>query len=105
MGAWVYILQCRDGSYYVGRTTRDLDDRIAEHNDGRFGGYTARRRPVVLQWAEHFETILDAFDLETRLKGWSRAKKEAFMAGDIAKLKRLARRHGASTSTKQKPAS
>jgi putative endonuclease len=94
MGAWVYILQCSDGSYYVGRTTRALDERIAEHNEGRFGGYTARRRPVSLEWAEYFETIIDAFEFEARLKGWSRAKKEALMAGDIAKLKVLARRRG-----------
>lgn len=93
MGAWVYILQCRDGSYYVGSTSRSLEIRVGEHNDGVGSGYTRRRRPVELCWSEYFETMLDAFFLERRLKRWSRAKKEAFMAGDIARLKALARRH------------
>jgi len=43
MGAWVYILQCRDDSYYIGSTSRDIETRVLEHNSGVFDGYTARR--------------------------------------------------------------
>jgi putative endonuclease len=46
--AYVYILHCSDGSYYVGSTRTSLEQRMAEHNSGAFGGYTARRRPVKL---------------------------------------------------------
>lgn len=77
MGAWVYILQCRDRSYYVGSTTRSPEIRVCEHNDGIGSGYTRRRRPVELCWSEYFETMLDAFFLERRLKRWSRAKKRS----------------------------
>ena len=91
MGAWVYILQCRDDSYYIGSTSRDIETRVLEHNSGLFDGYTARRRPVDLIWSAYFDSLIDAFLLERKLKGWSRAKKEAFMAGDMARLKTLAR--------------
>ena len=91
MGGWVYILECRDGSYYVGSTSHDIEARVDEHNSGAYGGYTARRQPVNLIWSSYFESLVDAFFLERKLKRWSRAKKEAFMAGDIARLKALAR--------------
>jgi putative endonuclease len=99
MGAWVYILRCRDGSYYIGSTSRDLDTRVGEHNEGTGGDYTRRRRPVELRWSEYFDSMVDAFFLERRLKGWSRAKKEAFMAGDYTRLKTLARRRAARPSS------
>ena len=44
-GAWLYILRCADGSYYVGTTRSSLELRTAQHNAGTFGGYTKSRRP------------------------------------------------------------
>jgi len=44
----VNILRCNDGSYYVGITRGDLEHRLAEHQSGTYGGYTAARRPVTL---------------------------------------------------------
>lgn len=96
MGAYVYILRCADGSYYVGSTRTALDIRIAQHNTGTFGGYTKRRRPVELVKAEWFEVIVDAVAAERRLKGWRRAKKEAYIAGNFDLLRDLSRnREGA----------
>ena len=46
MSAYLYILRCTGGSYYVGTTRGSLEKRIAEHDAGTFDGYTARRRPV-----------------------------------------------------------
>ena len=91
MGAYVYILRCTDGSYYFGSTRVSLEHRVAEHNLGKFGGYTKSRRPVTLAWSEHFPNITDAITAERQLKGWSRAKKEALISGDIDTLKRLSR--------------
>ena len=48
MGAWVYILGCGDGSYYVGNTRRTVEERLAEHVSGTFRGYTAYRQPVTV---------------------------------------------------------
>jgi len=48
MGAYVYMLKCADGRYYVGSTRTSLERRIAEHQSGCFGGFTAARLPVEL---------------------------------------------------------
>lgn len=93
MGAWVYILQCRDGKYYVGSYRGShIENRVGEHNAGTYRGYTFSRRPVELLWANEFQSIAEAVRLERQLKGWSRAKKEAFMADDVVYLKDLSKR-------------
>jgi predicted GIY-YIG superfamily endonuclease len=58
---------------------------------GALGGYTARRRPVVLVWTDMFSTREDAFAAERKLKGWSRAKKEALIAGRFDLLPELSK--------------
>jgi putative endonuclease len=89
------MLRCSDGSFYVGSATGDdLDRRIAEHQTGRFPGYTFTRRPVELVWSEHFDRITDAIAAERKIKGWSRAKKQALTRGDWTRISRLARRRG-----------
>ncbi len=92
MSASVYILRCSDGAYYVGLTRLSVEKRVAEHNAGKFGGYTTSRRPVSLVFSETFERTTDAISVERKLKGWSRAKKEALIAGDFALLKSLSKR-------------
>jgi len=95
MGAYVYILSCADGSYYVGSATgSDLNRRIAEHQSGIRPGYTQSRRPVHLVWSEHFDRITDAIAMERKLKGWSRAKKSALIDGDWQTISRLSKRRG-----------
>ena len=94
---WTYILRCSDGSYYIG-SARDLDLRMDQHGRGRVPGYTASRRPVELVWAAECDTIADAYALERRLKGWSRAKKEALITGHVDLLPGLSRRGGARPS-------
>jgi predicted GIY-YIG superfamily endonuclease len=90
-GAFVYILRGSDGSYYVGTTRDTLERRVNEHNAGAFPrGYTKSRLPVELVFHQEFELITDAIAAERRLKGWSRAKKEALIAGDFEQLKELA---------------
>ena len=88
--AWVYILKCSDGSYYTGKTQKSLDVRIAEHQNGTFGGYTSKRRPVELVYSQGFPTYVEAIQAERQIKRWSRAKKEALIRGDFELLNRLA---------------
>jgi hypothetical protein len=55
MGAYVYMLECADGSLYVGITRHeDLASRVWQHETGALGGYTSTRRPVKLVWSVHF---------------------------------------------------
>ena len=91
-GVHVYMLRCADGSYYVGSARLGLDRRAAEHNAGTYGGYTSKRLPVTLVWAEHFLDVTDAIAVERQIKSWSRAKKEALMKGDFALIRQLAKR-------------
>ena len=93
MGAYVYMLQCADGSFYVGNaTSNDLSKRIAEHESGAYPGYTYTRRPVRLVWSEHFDRITDAIAAERKLKGWSRAKKQALVRQDWSEVEQLSKR-------------
>ena len=89
MSFWVYMLRCADASYYIGQTD-DLERRVAEHQAGTIPGYTHHRRPVVLVFMQEFSTREEALTAERQLKGWSRAKKEALLAGDWKKIQQLA---------------
>jgi putative endonuclease len=88
--AWVYILRCSDGSYYVGSTT-DLAARLDQHQNGAGAAYTRRRRPVELVFSQECEHVAEAFALEKRYQGWSRKKREALIRGDFAALPGLSR--------------
>jgi putative endonuclease len=101
MGAYVYILRCADGRYYVGATRASLEKRVAEHNAGTYDGFTKSRRPVALVFSDYFDRITDAIAAERQLKGWSRAKKEALIAGDFERLVELSR--GGRTETAPGP--
>src|SRR6516162_582286 len=76
-GAYLYILRCADDSYYTGTARSGLEQRVAEHNPGTYGGYTAQRRPVTLVFSQWFSRITDAIAAERQVKGWSRAKKRS----------------------------
>jgi len=98
MQFWVYLLECSDGSLYVGHTD-NLEVRLAAHQDGTFGGYTSTQRPVTLFFAETYDTREDAFKRERHIKGWSRQKKQALARGDWQALRTLAKTAHPSTSS------
>ncbi|WP_425425241.1 GIY-YIG nuclease family protein [Thiobacillus thioparus] len=54
-------------------------------------GHTATRLPVELVWSRECATRIEALTFERRIKGWSRAKKEALIKGDWEEVSRLAR--------------
>ena len=94
--ATTYMLRCADGSYYVG-STRDLRRRLEQHASGLGATYTSRRLPVELVWAADFEHIGEAFAWEKRVQGWSRAKREALVRGELDVLPALSARRRRST--------
>jgi len=87
---WMYILRCRDASYYVGHTD-DLEKRVSDHKAGGISVYTRKRRQVELVFCDSFPTREEALARERQVKGWSRAKKEALINGNWERLSRLAR--------------
>jgi LAO/AO transport system kinase len=86
---YAYMLRCSDGSYYVGHTD-DLEVRMAQHTQSTTG-YTAARKPCDLVWQGGFESREKALAFELQIKGWSRAKKQALIEGDWARIQQLAR--------------
>ena len=92
MGALVYMLLCSDGSYVGGATGEDLSPRIAQHQSGAYPGYAFSRRLTRLVWSEYFSEITDAIAAERKIKGWSRAKKQALASDDWDSIVRLSKR-------------
>ncbi|MCA0216137.1 MAG: GIY-YIG nuclease family protein [Actinobacteria bacterium] len=88
--AFTYMLQCGDGSYYVG-SARSLEARLGQHVLGLGGAYTAKRQPVTLVWFQEFDRIDDAWAREKQLQGWSRAKRLALIEGRFGDLPALSR--------------
>lgn len=89
--AWMYILECADGSYYVG-STKDIERRLWEHQSGLGAKYTSRRLPVKLVYSEEYERVADAFAREKQVQNWSRAKREALIKGEYDSLPVLAKK-------------
>jgi predicted GIY-YIG superfamily endonuclease len=85
---FVYILRCADGSFYVGHT-EDLATRLDTHQRGAASRFTACRLPVDMVYAEVHATMRGAISREQQLKRWTRAKKEALIAGDLNTLNAL----------------
>jgi putative endonuclease len=76
----VYILECADGTLYVG-STNNLEKRMHEHNMLKSGAhYTKIRRPVVLRYSEPSPTLSSARKREIEIKKFSREKKLALLA-------------------------
>jgi putative endonuclease len=85
---FVYMLRCADDSLYTG-WARDPEQRLAVHNSGKGAKYTRARLPVTLIYREECESLSAALKRERQLKMWTKARKEALVAGDLALLNRL----------------
>ena len=81
MKGYVYILECADGSFYIG-ATNDLEHRLKQHQNGKGAKYIKGRLPVKLVYCEEFENVKDAFYREKQIKRLIRKEKE-----ELIKLK------------------
>ncbi len=79
--AWVYILECSDGTYYTGYS-RDPEARLSQHQSGRASKYTRSRLPVKMVYLQECPSPLEAYRAERKIKQLSRKKKEALMRGE-----------------------
>jgi putative endonuclease len=78
--AYVYILECSDGSLYTGWTT-NIDRRLSEHSKGKRGAkYTRTRLPVILRYTEPCTSKRHAMQREYAIKQLSRAQKLELIA-------------------------
>jgi predicted GIY-YIG superfamily endonuclease len=87
---FVYILQLRSGTLYVGCST-DYEARLRDHENGHACRTTCLDTPHALVWIEIQSDFPQARARETQIKKWSRAKKAALISGDMGHLRRLSR--------------
>ena len=77
---YVYIVECRDGTFYTGITT-DPARRVDEHNRSPVGArYTRSRRPVRLVYQEEAASRAAAARREHALRRLRRVDKQALIA-------------------------
>jgi putative endonuclease len=87
---FLYILRTSSNRLYIG-VTENLDERLDTHNNGKGADWIKADRNAHLAYSEPHPTLGSARKREIQLKKWSRAKKEALIAGDFAILKKLSR--------------
>lgn len=81
---YVYIIECKDGSFYTGRTWKP-ELRYDQHLSGLGGKYTARHGVKRLAYLEEYENFEEAFLREKQLQGWTREKKLKLINGEWKK--------------------
>lgn len=73
---FVYLLECSDGTYYCG-IAKDVEARIAAHNEHRGAKYTRGRGPVKLLATSPGMTRADALRREIAVKQRKKQEKRA----------------------------
>jgi putative endonuclease len=73
-GWYVYVLQCKDGTFYTGITT-DPERRLKEHNTGKGSKYTRSRIPCFLMKSWEVANRSVASKLELKIKSLTKKEK------------------------------
>jgi putative endonuclease len=85
---FVYIIRCKDNSLYTG-ITNDLERRFNEHKTGIGGHYTSSKEVDKIVYTEQHPNRSSALKREAQIKKWTKAKKEALIAGNKKLLREL----------------
>ncbi|WP_114239329.1 GIY-YIG nuclease family protein [Dyella sp. C9] len=75
---WLYLIECRDGSYYAGITT-DVQARYAIHVAGKGARYTRSHPPQRLIGARAYAGRSQASRAEWEIKQLPKARKIAYL--------------------------
>ena len=72
VAAYVYILASKkNGTLYTG-VTSDLGQRVWQHKDEIFSGFTKKYGVKRLVWYREYDSIIEAIAYEKRIKRWRR---------------------------------
>jgi len=74
----VYIVGSLSGTLYIGITSR-LDQRIFQHKQHTFAGFTSKYGADRLLYWESYDDVQKAIGREKQLKGWRRERKVALI--------------------------
>ena len=75
MPYYIYILLCRDGSYYTGHA-KDVKRRVEQHKKGQGARYTRMHDPEKIVYVEEFDSLSKAMKREREIKSLSHSKKQ-----------------------------
>ena len=75
MPYYVYILLCKDGSYYTGHA-KDVKRRVEQHKKGQGARYTRMHDPEKIVYVEEFDSLSKAMKREREIKSLSHSKKQ-----------------------------
>jgi putative endonuclease len=76
MPYYVYVILCRDNSFYTGYT-KNLDSRMKLHMNGKAARYTRMHRPKKIVYVEEFGSRAEAMKKEKRIKRLNHRQKLA----------------------------
>ncbi len=97
MKGYMYILKCSNDTYYTG-STKYLELRLKQHQDGEGANHTKKYLPVELVYFEEFQRIDEAYYREKQIQKWTRKKKEALINSEFDLLHELAKCRNKSSS-------
>lgn len=81
-GTWcLYLIECRDGSYYAG-ITNDLDTRYQAHVNGKGARYTRSHPPLRLLGSRAYENRAAASRAEWAIKQLPKHRKLGYLRAD-----------------------
>ena len=81
MSYYVYILRCKDGSYYTGHA-KDVEKRFEMHVKGRGARYTRMHEPEKVVYVEPFDSRGEAMKRERQIKTFNHNRKEQLISGN-----------------------
>lgn len=85
---YLYILRNIHNQLYIGHTN-DLEQRLNDHMGTKGAKFIKDYGNFELVYSETFQSRATVMRRERQLKGWTRAKKEALISGDLMRLKEL----------------
>ena len=80
MSAYVYILTNANRSVLYTGVTTSLTERIMQHRNHTFGGFTAKYNLTRLVYFEEIGDVRDAIAREKLIKMWARKRKERLIS-------------------------
>ena len=75
MPYYVYILLCKDGSYYTGHV-KDVRCQVERHKKGQGARYRRMHEPEKIVYMEEFDSRNEAMKREREIKSLSHSKKQ-----------------------------
>jgi putative endonuclease len=87
MSYYVYVILCKDNSFYTGYT-KDLDSRMRLHMNGKAARYTRMHRPKKIVYVEEFGSRAEAMKREKRIKRLNHSQKLALINSQTKPIRR-----------------